>query len=327
MESQQLIPQFNFGKHQGKSVTEVMAIDPGYIPWCMSQPNLKDKVNVIINLTQQITHNTTSSATPEHNRMQNSFLDKNLQTKLILKSCPSIKKIEQKLKDDSQKFKEEFNEESLKYFLETQIKVKINFEWKNWDIYLNPEFLYKSIYRIKPFELIDSKTTRKIFGELKPSLGDDYSAVLRKMNHQIEITEAYLHSLNTDYSKKKNSETRYGVYVLIIDNFQSESASKEELKQIFKNSNIKVIFMEELFNDNIEEQFIQQIEQPLQARFDKLLKENLNLKEKLKIAEDKIKELEQKESRKLEEVIESDNNKLNSGMDIRAFFGKTSRNK
>jgi hypothetical protein len=36
-------PRLRFGKHNGKSVAEVMAIDPEYVQWVLMQPWFQEK--------------------------------------------------------------------------------------------------------------------------------------------------------------------------------------------------------------------------------------------------------------------------------------------
>ena len=56
------------------------------------------------------------------------------------------------------------------------------------------------------------------------------------MKNQMELTENY-----TKFKKK------WKKYILIIGSFTSTHTSKEELITIFKQSNIKIIFTDELF--------------------------------------------------------------------------------
>ena len=80
--------------------------------------------------------------------------------------------------------------------------------------------------------------------ELKPSLGDDYPCVLRKLTTQISLT-------NTDENFRKLSK----VYMLILGSFESKAASRKQLIEIFGQSNIIVKFI----NDIIPSSFIQQL--------------------------------------------------------------------
>lgn len=111
--------------------------------------------------------------------------------------------------------------------------------------------------------------------ELKPLLGDDYPEVLRKMSLQIDLTK-----------KDKTTFDKYKKFwYLIIGNFSSSSASKEQLITIFKQNNINIIFESEL--NDVPINYKNQIEDNTYK--DKQIKE---LTEKLALAELKIKELE-----------------------------------
>ena len=109
--------------------------------------------------------------------------------------------------------------------------------------------------------------------ELKPVLGDEYPCVLRKMKTQIELT--------------KNDKRDFGCeitrcYILIIGSFTSVHVTKDELITIFKQSHIRIIFTDEIF-DNLPSQHMETIT---------LEDENNLLRKTLLQAEDKIKFLE-----------------------------------
>jgi len=149
--------------------------------------------------------------------------------------------------------------------------------------------------------------------ELKPTLSDDYPVVLRKLKTQIELT--------------KNDKTNFGnfskMYILIIGRFTSIYVSKEQLITIFKQSNIKVIFSDEIFDvSNISSPTIKCVN----TNTEKLLYENnvieenkfltdnlLQTQQKLLQAEEKIKKLE-------EEILSLKTQKQNKS--IKDYFGK-----
>ena len=71
-------------------------------------------------------------------------------------------------------------------------------------------------------------------------------------------------------------------FILLIDKFDSEVTSKKQLIEIFEQSDIKVIFIDEIFNNLTLEKKVEE-------------KEDIDeLKRKLLIAEQKIKELNEK---------------------------------
>ena len=78
------------------------------------------------------------------------------------------------------------------------------------------------------------KPLLNIYCEIKPILGDDYPCVLRKMNTQISATEM------------KIGDKEYNRYVLLVDKFESSVTTDEQLIEIFKQSNIRVIFANQI---------------------------------------------------------------------------------
>jgi len=352
METQSLIPTVNFGKkYYGKPITEMLA-DQSYIDWANSQPGLKEKITLVVN--QYITNNSQASATPDHNRLQNQFLDKTLQKKLLYKICPSIPKMFQQL-DELYKFPE-YKQLFGDFKMEIEYtNWKFHVEWKyNWDIALfvhleSKDDLYintscKDIEIQKKiasrFRSIDISVypcnqlrayvikNRKILCELKPSLGDDYPDVLRKMRKQIEVTEAYFLSIDKcsdSQGRHKASGTHYGIYVLIIGGeFNAESATKEQLIEIFKTAKIKVIFMSNLLDVNVEGTICDEVK-PKEPSTQELLQEISLLKNQLQIAQDKIKILEEEKILNQPTVVDhtTSENKVSPSnpLDIRSFFG------
>ena len=72
----QSLPIVPFGKYKGKPITEFLA-DKNYVEWCKNQPGMLEKNPIIYNIivNQQITPNNQTSKTPEHNKLQNLFLN------------------------------------------------------------------------------------------------------------------------------------------------------------------------------------------------------------------------------------------------------------
>ena len=256
-------------------------------------------------------------------------------------------------------YKQLFGKEELEIY---EKKCEFAVEWKyNWDFALFVEFgsnhmdsshtpckdntikkcvidRFKTIRNVKvsycssppneSWHEIYVNVTRKILCELKPSLGDDYPDVLRKMRKQIEVTEAYFLSNDKgcdSQERHKASGTHYCIYVLIIGGeFNAESATKEQLIEIFKTAKIQVIFMSDLLDVNLERKICDEVKPKVQST-QELLQEIALLKNQLQIAQDKIKTLE--EEKLLNQEIISDQtsseNKvmISNPMDIRSFFG------
>ena len=130
--------------------------------------------------------------------------------------------------------------------------------------------------------------------ELKPTLSDDYPNVLRKLKTQIELTK------NDNRTKFKNFKKKY---ILILGSFTSAHCSKKQLIEIFKQSNIKIIFTDEIFETLKSEEikYVNITTNSKKVLFEnKLIEENkyladnlLQTQQKLLQAEEKIKQLEE----------------------------------
>jgi len=82
--------------------------------------------------------------------------------------------------------------------------------------------------------------------ELKPTLGDDYPCVLRKMRQQIDMTV-----LNIKNVKVHCPFNRKIVSVLIVQNFEATSTTWQQLVDIFKQHNIRVMKMDNKKNPDL----------------------------------------------------------------------------
>jgi maltooligosyltrehalose synthase len=126
--------------------------------------------------------------------------------------------------------------------------------------------------------------------EIKPTLGDDYPNVLRKLKIQIDLTNN--DKTVFEYWKQK--------YVLIIGTYTSTTVSKKELIEIFGQTGIKIVFTSEIIGQT-KRNMIQPVNIE-QAKFDttaleeefRLLKErNTQLEEEHKILKERNTQLEE----------------------------------
>lgn len=96
--------------------------------------------------------------------------------------------------------------------------------------------------------------------ELKPLLGDDYPCVLRKMKHQMH----QINSLGRNNSHRTSASLEKFYYsrfsILVVGEFNSIAIDKNVLKEIFKQSNIFVIFMDEIEATSTAQQLEESIE-------------------------------------------------------------------
>jgi len=377
------LPLVPFGKYKGQPITNLLN-DTKYLEWCKQQEWFQ-KFPIVYNIcvNQTITTNNQNSKTPEHNKLQNMFLDKTNQIRLLnllLGDNVGIKfKKNFKMLIMDEEFNNYFDSSTIKYWDETLNETlnenlnkciwfvpefnrslngsKIVFEDKyNWDfiLYYNDsqyitfetksdienlitfetkydiekltiEYLYNILNkynfhhnRFETVHVLDTYIENKVNGkycvditavcmnrivccELKPILSDDYPYVLRKLNTQINLT-------NNDKTFWQDK-----IFILIIGKFISSTTSKDQLILIFKQSNIQVIFTDEIF----EMSTLEYIDTNTELSVNNLAEENINLQHKLFEAEEKIKLLEN-------EIKTLQKQQQNQTKTIKDYFGKRS---
>lgn len=258
------LPMVNFGKYKGQSVLELIK-DTNYIEWLKQQPwfaNHKPIYNIVVN--QMISPVNANSKTPEHNRLQNLFLD--------MENVKALYKyIEGKPNNTFQ--------------MDDMGEVKFEYKY-NWDVFIGDYHWcfcscdrnnlidecdceiyrqYRTQYNIPKQSCFD-KSLKTLFIEIKPILGDDYPCVLRKMKTQIELTNNDIDRENkTTIAELEKSKRNYKIteeefqfdrrnwvinplYCLLIGSFSSSTTTKDQLKTIFNQSHIKVIFTQDVFH-------------------------------------------------------------------------------
>jgi len=369
----QTLPLVPFGKYKGQPITTLLN-DTNYLEWCKQQEWFQ-KYPIVYNIcvNQTITTNNQNSKTPEHNKLQNLFLDEENQMKLLnilfgvntgaifkkhfetlildedFINCfgkIEIPQINRSLEGSKIVFEDKYNWDFILYYTDYQhitLKTKTN-DIKKSSLY---NILGKHNFKYNPRETIsvlDTYIEEKdeehfvcidtlcnkgvVCCELKPSLGDDYPCVLRKMKTQIELT-------NNDKNFQRCKQIKFRKYILIIGNFTSKYTTKEDLISIFKQSDIKVIFTHELFEylnnppiENTQELIVCEneiIQTKQDASTDNLLV--LEMQQKVLEAEDKNKQLEEKllqaeeKNKQLEEEISSLKSQKRS-KNIKDYFGK-----
>lgn len=320
--STQSLPIVPFGKYKGKPVTDLLA-DPKYLEWCKQQ-SWFEKYQVVYNIcvNQTISSNDTNSKTPAHNKLQNLFLRKENVKKLVkqfytgMNTATSCSRC---VFESSYNWDVEISD--LRY---TRKKSLCN-ECK----------IDNAIY-CDDCEYIDGEEEARylpnIYMELKPILGDDYPNVLRKMKTQISLTndklnkekQEILHDAGyvegkqqlfqsedlRDAIKFVNNNSRYfsgGEFVLLVQNFESTSTNKDDLKRIFNQAHIRIIFTNELFDDSL-----LQIHPETSLT---LAEDNKFLQEKLSQAEEKIKQLEK-------QLLLLTSQPSNKQKTLKEYFGK-----
>jgi hypothetical protein len=135
----QSLPIVTFGKYKGKPVTEFLA-DTSYVEWCKKQPGMLEKNPIIYNIVvnQQITSSNQNSKTPEHNKMQNLFLNTDNQNKLFKNTFKKeLDDFENKLNNliNDEDFIKHFGKYTKEKLMTRLNEGKVKFEDKyNWDL-------------------------------------------------------------------------------------------------------------------------------------------------------------------------------------------------
>jgi uncharacterized protein (DUF3820 family) len=301
----------SFGKHKGKPMADLLA-DTKYLEWLMNQPEKRGQVAAIYNifvLKQSGDSSKRDAPTPQHNKLQNKFLEQKYVSALeFLTLFPKNHRVgyEQSVTKHIAAAETEEAKAAYRALLTLYEHAKLDKTWGdtkanleaeyNWDVKINTDDPVRGFDDIPEDIKAAARTlgiTKKSFGsitievdksgevsiflesrsqesrkymkdmwynilcEIKPQLGDDYPCVLRKMKEQIAKSEIAVkrenHEMEEDlkkmgyYDRKGlgRSETR-NKYVLLLGAFQAESATTEQLKEIFRRDDITVLFVSDL---------------------------------------------------------------------------------
>lgn len=201
-----------FGKYRGKPVREVAVRDPQYLQWLMQQSWFGEKHPHLVQIVQ-VTNNfgAEPEETPEHNAMQVRFLDCQYRRRIAERTdvLSNLKKVWKQHRDD---------EPAIDDFAVTEPEFE-----RYADVY------YEALAREnKCFRFV-------IMVECKPSVGDDYPAVLRQMQR------------NQQRVRQSGTFTgQWGRWVLLVQEYCGTTVQRDQFVAIFARSRISVLFENEL---------------------------------------------------------------------------------
>ncbi len=229
-----LIP---FGKHKGKPI-EILAEDKEYAQWLLAQPWFKAKYlniyTVVINNFHEPAH------TPEHNVMQNRFLDQEYSLKLAYCLDSSL------FKWNSEQINKRLNEiliRSRERDVETRSRIyedRFNTRISGLD---NKKLLTLSkpifegghdvAYYVR-YGVAFMTRSIKIHVEIKPSVSENYPSVLRQMKHPApsQIQGVFDESFRC----------------LLVRDYVGEGVNREQFVQFFESQHFRVIFASDVDN-------------------------------------------------------------------------------
>ena len=205
-----------FGKYRGQPI-EMMQADRGYMQWLEAQPWVREQFPALLQIIN--VQQTELSNTPEHNRLQNMFLDNEFAWNFM----------DIMLNTNQREFVKSQCEKENEPYHEPKLTVK--FEVPAITDYIkvsNGRFHDVCLYyfdRYKPDYYI----------EIKPIVGDDYPNVLR----QIKQNHTFTFKGRTHYVDENNK-------VLLLEEYNGVSATKEQFMKIFEMDNIKVVFLNDV---------------------------------------------------------------------------------
>lgn len=244
-----------FGKHQGLTVAELLAKDPSYAQWLLSQNWLAQRFAELH--AAILTRGTTPDDTPEHNLIQARFLDPSFTAALISRT----EDLKQAQTDDLERRKqgpinqiERWEEKldsytsRLKHYPENY-EDKYSFRQSLIDDIEKAEKYIKDHQRIldnlKPNCLVTDVAfeqqgvdvviswkfanepyygNNKTNVEIKPAIGDDYPTIMRQMD-------------------------RLGAKVLLIDKYNSDTLKLEVVREMFKANGQILVTLQDILNE------------------------------------------------------------------------------
>jgi len=191
-----------FGKHKGRLVEELLETDPNYLEWLQAQPWFREQFTALYQII--INHGPANQDTPEHNALQCLFLDDKFCRAFLqqLTNGVLIHRV----------YDKKFEERGV----DVEFKSKIEASQTGW------------FHEIKGYEWrLDSSLRGQyeqgptVAIEIKPTVGDDYPAVLRQMRAN-------------------------GSRVLFLEQYTGTGATLEQFIQTFNLSGFAVVFKHEV---------------------------------------------------------------------------------
>ena len=201
---------FPFGKYRGQPLAVVLA-DANYTKWMVEQVGIAEKFPNIINFIANGSAEE-KNQTPAHNKMQVRFLD--------------------------DKVRRAVAQAMLKPGLKVYEVGPATFEFHGWDVrfdftYLGPGQKWDQS-RCAYADVGEMEHSAILNIELKPTISEDYPAVLRQVKKRKEANKFV-----------RTTETA-GRSVVLADEFNSHSATFPQVSAMFSSSNITLLLWPEI---------------------------------------------------------------------------------
>jgi hypothetical protein len=271
------LPIVQFGKYKGKSILEFME-DKKYLEWCKSQPGMLEKYPSVFNIIYQQNTKNNDTPTPEHNKLQNMFLNKNVKFNLF-KIFLNSELEELKSLNNNEIFNEYFENINIEnvindmknYVIDEKCFVKFE-SYHNWDITM-------SVYG-NPIKLIFKNTKREIYSKKKY---DIYKLEMEKLIKDFDV-EYDLDMKNIEKYKIKYLEDKENYHKIETEwnlwysNFKEYIQNiRSELSKEYDCDFSKVILNKEKFS------FVEESYQNTQNKLEFKIFDDSKIKPKIKI--------------------------------------------
>jgi hypothetical protein len=237
-----------FGKHVGRLVEEVLADDPQYLQWLTTRDWFRTGYPVLYQIV--INRGGVPEDTPQHNALQVRFLNDDFCIAFMEYITPAFgHRAFERLYESNQARIKELNrawERGYRYYKGEEfdyekVEAEINdlsdrrmhfqvfkaFERDGVDVALTVTLCYKG-------DENNGMQAGNASIEIKPTVGDDYPAVLRQMR-------------------------RIQSSVLFLRDYVGKGATREQFVETFKTANITVVFAEDL--EDYTPEFLEEIEE------------------------------------------------------------------
>jgi hypothetical protein len=213
-----------FGKYKGRPIEEVLLDDPGYLQWLSGQAWFRDKFAVLYQVI--INRGGEPEETPEHNALQVKFLSLDFCLRVFECALGFVGYEKDARQDLERAFRDAGKPESEIGDIGFKVMER-DFESEGADVVLRMQAYSKRhpdlvpsipYWRSEHRVWNDERSSRREFKiELKPTVGDDYPAVLRQM--------------------KRNGST-----ILFLSEYRGQGASEDDFIRTFEAAGMSVVF-------------------------------------------------------------------------------------
>lgn len=204
-----------FGKYRGLTVAELLAKDPSYAQWLLGQAWLADRFAELH--AALANRGAAQDDTPEHNLIQARFTHRNFRVTFLETVFPD-------LIDNDRLSILDWNRKHPRDQMNPPFDTPATaaqFEVNGIDVLISWSLSY-------PTPQFDS-TAHLVSVEIKPSLGDDYPAVMR----QIQRLKPF---------------GRFGPQCLLIDSYAGRTIPYPQLRDMFQANGVRLVTLREIQN-------------------------------------------------------------------------------